>query len=215
MAVTLALGNWQLDRASQKEQLQSRLERLGREPPVQLSAAPVRAQDLELRRVQVRGQFAAEETIYIDNRVYQGRVGYYVVTPLRIENSDTYVLVNRGWVPGTGRRDVLPEVKTPSGPVVVTGIAVSGRERIMTLSANVVEGRVWQSLDIDRYREKVPFRLQPIVVQQTSASDDGLVRDWPRRDSGVERHKAYALQWFALSATLLVLYIVLNAKRKV
>ena len=85
----------------------------------------------------------------------------------------------------------------------------------MTLSANVVEGRVWQSLDIDRYREKVPFRLQPIVVQQTSASDDGLVRDWPRRDSGVERHKAYALQWFALSATLLVLYIVLNAKRKV
>ncbi|GIX27805.1 MAG: SURF1-like protein [Burkholderiales bacterium] len=214
VALTLALGNWQLDRASQKEALQLRLERLSREPPVRLSGAPAHPEDLKLRRVEVRGEFAARETFYVDNRVYRGRAGYYVVTPLRIAGSDTYVLVNRGWVAGTGRRETLPEVKTPAGTVTVTGIAMPGRERVMALSNDPAEGRVWQRIDVERFRQRFPHPLLPIVVQQGGAADDGLVRDWPPFDLGIERHKAYALQWFAFAATILVLYIVLNAKRK-
>ncbi len=214
IALTLALGKWQLNRAAQKEALQLRLERLSHEPPVQLSAALARPDALELRRVEVRGEFAARETFYVDNRIYQGRVGYYVVTPLRIAGSDTYVLVKRGWVAGTGRREMLPEVETPAGTVTVTGIVMPGRERVMALSDEPAEGRVWQRIDVDLFRQQFPFPLLPIVVQQTGAADDGLVRDWPPLNLGVERHKAYALQWFAFAVTLLVLYIALNAKRK-
>lgn len=214
ITLTLALGNWQLERASQKEALQQRLEHFSREPPIRLSAALAHPENLRLRRVEVRGEFAARETFYVDNRVHQGRVGYYVVTPLRIAGSDTYVLVNRGWVAGTGRRESLPAVQTPGGTVTVTGIVVPGRERIMALSDDPAEGRVWQRIDVERFQRRFPFPLLPIVVQQVGDAGDGLVRDWPAFDLGIERHKAYALQWFAFAATILVLYIVLNAKRK-
>jgi surfeit locus 1 family protein len=56
--------------------------------------------------------------------------------------------------------------------------------------------------------------LQPVIVQQHNDLGDGLVRNWPRPDARIDVHRAYALQWFAMSAAIVILYLVLYVRRR-
>jgi surfeit locus 1 family protein len=120
-ALTVSLGLWQTRRAAEKDALQATLERRGREPARVLPARLIAADDYALRRVVARGEYADRFTILIDNRVHQGRVGFYVVSPLRIKGGDVHVLVNRGWVAAGRTRAELPRVATPAGEQTVEG----------------------------------------------------------------------------------------------
>jgi surfeit locus 1 family protein len=218
IALTLAAANWQLDRAHEKERLAAKLETLAREPAVTLTAAEVKAGDLEWRRVTVSGRFAPTYAVFIDNRIRRGVAGYHVVMPLEIGSTSgggsRYVLVNRGWVAGSPDRARLPEVRSPEGTVQVTGIAVIPSRRFLELSSRATEGRVWQNLTLDRYREAFPIAVQPVVIQQESALDDSLAREWDPPDLGVNKHYGYAFQWLALAATVLVFYLVTHVRRR-
>ena len=94
------------------------------------------------------------------------------------------------------------------------GIAVVPSSHIFELDAKTVEGSVWQNLVLGRYVKWSGFRLQPIVVQQTSPAADGLVRAWGRPDTGVNMHRGYAFQWYALAITILITYVALSFKRQ-
>lgn len=213
IALTLALGNWQLSRAHEKEALAARLAQLSRDPPVSLSAEPMEAEDLEWRRVTVRGRFEPRFAVFIDNRIRRGAAGYHVVMPLDI-GGGRYVLVNRGWVAANPDRARLPGIRTPAGSVEITGLAVTPSRRFLELSGQFSEGRVWQNLTLERYRQAFPIALQPVVIEQESPLDDGLAREWDPPDVGVDRHYGYAFQWLALAATILVLYVAIHLKRR-
>jgi cytochrome oxidase assembly protein ShyY1 len=60
----------------------------------------------------------------------------------------------------------------------------------------------------------MPIAVQPFVIQQESALDDGLVREWPAADYGIDRHYGYAFQWFALAATIAVFYTVTHVRKR-
>jgi surfeit locus 1 family protein len=212
-ALTVALGLWQTRRAAEKDALQAELERRGAEPPLELPARLIAADDYALRRVVARGEYADRFTILLDNRVHRGRAGFHVLSPLRITGGNVHVLVNRGWI-GAGRtRAVLPETPTPAGEQTVAGLATVPTGRVYELAADGGEGPVWQNLLLDRYRAWSKLELQPIVIQQTNDARDGLVREWERPDAGADRHRAYALQWFSFAGLAVVLYVALNFKR--
>jgi len=212
--LTVSLGVWQLRRATEKEALQERLDRAAAAPPVTLPARPVAADGIALRRVVARGEYADRYTILLDNRVHRGRAGFHVVSPLRIAGGEIYVLVDRGWVAAGRTREDLPRVATPAGEQTIEGLAVVPSARVYELSADTVDGRVWQNLVLDRYRAWSKLELQPIVIQQTNDAGDGLVREWDRLDAGADRHRSYALQWFGFATLAVVLYVVLNLKRR-
>lgn len=214
IAAALAAASWQLGRAHEKEGLAARLEMLAREPPVSLTAAEVSAADVEWRRVTARGRFEPEYAVLIDNRIRRGVAGYLVLMPLAIDGGRRHVLVNRGWIAGTADRSRLPEVKTPADTVEITGLAVTPSRRFLELSANPAEGKVWQNLTLERYRQAVPILLQPVVIQQESPLEDGLAREWDPPDLGVNKHYGYAFQWLALALTLLVFYLVTHVRRR-
>jgi surfeit locus 1 family protein len=216
IALTLALGNWQLNRAQEKIDLKARIEQRAKGPAINVSAAVLDARHVELRRVEAHGTFAPKYAVFVDNKVWHGAVGYQVVMPLRLGDGSRYVLVNRGWVAGTRDRNRLPEVKTPAGPVVIRGMALVPSKRFLELSGKTVEGKVWENLTIERYRQAMPIAIQPFVIQQDSegAPNDELVREWDPPDLGINRHYGYAFQWFALAATMLVFYLVTHVKRK-
>jgi surfeit locus 1 family protein len=213
LLLTLWLGNWQLNRAHEKLELEARLEELAKQPPVSVPTTPVNPDEYQFRHVEVQGQFAEPYTIYLDNRIYNGIAGYQVITPLQINDSQMYVLVNRGWVARALERLDLPIISVPLGQVKITGIAVIPSKKIFELSRQTVEGKIWQNLVLERYRKTVPFEIQPIVIEQQSDTADGLVRDWERPDLGVNMHRGYAFQWFMLAAAVAILYLVLNVKR--
>ncbi|MGD2032747.1 MAG: SURF1 family protein, partial [Gammaproteobacteria bacterium] len=51
------------------------------------------------------------------------------------------------------------------------------------------------------------------IVLLDASAEDGYLRNWAPTEFGPERHYGYALQWFALAATLVIIYVVLNVKR--
>ncbi len=218
MALALAAAHWQLNRAHGKEALAARLESLAREPAVSLTATEVKAEDLEWRRVTAIGRFAPSRAVFIDNRIRRGVAGFHVVMPLELESKsgagNRYVLVNRGWIAGSPDRTRLPEVTTPGATVQITGLAVLPSRRFLELSGNVAEGKVWQNLTLQRYRDAFPIPLQPIVIQQESELADGLAREWDPPDLGINKHYGYAFQWLALAATVLVFYLVTHVRRR-
>jgi surfeit locus 1 family protein len=213
IALTLALGQWQIGRAEYKQKLQQRYDAQAREPALRIGAEAVDREGLLFRRVEVRGEFVPQHTVFVDNKIYQHRPGLHVATPMRIAGSQRYVLVNRGWVPGNRDRS-LPQVETPAGEQLVQGIAVAYSERYLELSEQVVEGRIRQNLVLERYREETGLELQPFVIQQDNAAGDGLVRVWSRPDLGRNTHLAYAFQWYALSLAILIYYLVTHVKRR-
>ncbi|MGP1683991.1 MAG: SURF1 family protein, partial [Giesbergeria sp.] len=169
--------------------------------------------DYEFRRISVRGEYSARHTILLDNKVLRGTSGYEVVTPLKIAGGDMYVLVNRGWVAAGVRRDILPQIRTPAGTGTVEGVAVVPSSHIFELSTKTEEGSVWQNLVLARYAKWSGLKLQPIVLQQTNDAADGLARAWTRPDSGADKHRGYAFQWYALAITILIFYVAFSFKR--
>jgi surfeit locus 1 family protein len=213
IVATLALGNWQLGRGREKAVLAERIETARHDAPIGLSGAEVKADDVVWRRVEVQGTFEPKYGVLIDNRIVRGVVGYYVVMPLKIADSERYVLVNRGWIAGTGSRGTLPQIATPAQNLRLTGLATVPSRRYLELSTKTIEGNVWQNLTLERYRATVPIAIQPVVIQQESGLDDGLVREWPAPDLGIDKHYAYAFQWFVMAAAILVIYLAINVKR--
>ena len=183
-AAGIALGNWQLRRAEEKR--------------------------VVLPHVTVEGEFLPRFTVYLDNKLNHGRVGYEVITPLKLRDGSN-VLVNRGWVAAGATRDTLPEVRTPAGQVSVEGIALDGLPRVLSLQKDA--GKLRQTLDIERFAFETGLRLEPRVIEQHSDLPDGLARDWPPRDLGIEKNQGYALQWYSLAALAIVLLVVLSFRK--
>jgi surfeit locus 1 family protein len=214
IVLTLALGNWQLNRGSEKSALAQRIMAANRDAPIALPASAIRAEDVAWRRVEVRGRFEPKYAVFIDNRVLHGVVGYHVLMPLRIGDSERYVLVNRGWVAATDTRSQLPQVATASGMVTVVGLAILPSRRYLELSNTVTEGRVWQNLTLERYRAAVPIAIQPVVIEQENDLGDGLKREWGAPDLGIEKHYGYAFQWFTLAAAILIFYLFSHVRKR-
>lgn len=216
IALACALGVWQLSRAAEKRARADALAARSSAPPLQVTAAPIAVETAALRRVEARGRFEPRHAVYLDNRVYKGVPGYHVLMPLALAGGGErglHVLVDRGWIAGTGDRARLPAVRTPDSEVTVTGLAVEPGGRFLELSTPADQGNVWQNLVLERYRQATGLAIQPFVIRQSNDADDGLVRDWPAPDLGIDRNYGYAFQWFALGVTLLVFFLVSHVRR--
>ena len=56
--------------------------------------------------------------------------------------------------------------------------------------------------------------LAGLSLQQTDAANDGLQRDWPQINTGVDKHYGYAFQWFGLCALMALLYVWFQVVRR-
>lgn len=216
MAATASLGRWQLSRAAAKEALQARIEARAAEPVLDGASlrSEVDADALVHRRIVARGQWLAERTVFLDNRQMNGRVGFFVVTPLRLADGAAVVLVQRGWVPRNFEdRNRVPTVETPSGLVQLEGRIVPPPGKLYAMGA-AEPGPIRQNLDLAQFKAETGLPLAAVSIQQTDAAADGLARDWPQGNSGVDKHYGYAFQWFGLSALIAVLYVWFQIVRR-
>ena len=204
--ITARLGVWQLDRAAEKKAVQAAIDaraRLAPLPSAELAAAG--AAQLH-RGVRLKGHWLADKTVFLDNRPMDGRVGFFVVTPLQLEGRPEAILVQRGWIPRNSLdRAQLPTVDTPTGQVEIAGRLIIAPSRLYEFAPSV-GGVIRQNLAAAAFAEEIKHPLLPLTVQQTTGAD-GLARDWPLPDLGLQKHYGYAFQWFALCALLVSLYV--------
>lgn len=213
LVLTVFLGNWQTERAEAKRTLQARYDAALAEAPLHVGSTLLDSDGVLYRRLEAEGVFDDAHTVLLDNRILNGVAGYHVLTPLRITGSPFALLVNRGWVAVGPSRERLPLPPTPPGRVRLEGVAADPQTRYVELAGAAPQGRVWQNLDFARYAERTGLKMQPVLLLQTSDTGDGLVRAWPRPDTGVATHVGYAFQWYGLAATLVVLWLVMNLRR--
>lgn len=219
VALTSSLGFWQLRRADEKAGLQARAEQARAAGPLSIGPDPW-PQPLEGRAVRLQGRFVPAGTVYIDNRTHRGVAGFHVLTPVKIDGAAQHLMVLRGWVPRDVReRAKLPEVPTPEGEVLITGLVEARLGRALELSESPPPGpgeRLWQNYDPARYRSWSGLVLHEAVVRQDPGGiDDGLVREWRMAGSDVDKHLGYAFQWFAMAAAALAvtLYLMVSLRR--
>lgn len=223
MGVTASLGRWQLGRAAQKEALaqirhdQAALPELDGLTLAQHQQNPLEREALLYRRLALKGTWLIGHTVYLENRQMHGRPGFHVLTPLRLQDSEAVVLVQRGWVPRNFQdRTVLPDIETPPGPGTVHGQLVPWPSKVYDFG-EVETGPIRQNLVFEDFRLQTRLPLLALSIQQTGADSEGLQRAWPEIATGVEKHYGYAFQWFGLSGLITFLYVwfqIVQPRRK-
>jgi surfeit locus 1 family protein len=215
VAATSSLGIWQLNRAAQKLALQAALESREAQPELlstELANSSAAAEPQHYRRTRLKGQWMASHTVFLDNRQMNDKPGFFVVTPFKLSGSNEAVVVQRGWAPRNFvDRAALPAVPTPSGEVEVMGLIAPPPSRLFEFSG-AAPGPIRQNLDLLAYAAEVDTTLKQLSILQsddpaTNTAADGLLRQWPRPATGVQKHYGYAFQWFALSALMAALYV--------
>ncbi|MCS6947371.1 MAG: SURF1 family protein [Steroidobacteraceae bacterium] len=214
------LGRWQWQRGVDKEAL---WEQFARGDAPALTAAPAELPRLpRYARVRLYGRYDGSRQFLLENRSYQGRPGYEVLTVLQLGDGSG-MLVNRGWLPFDGRRDRLPDVALPASIADVEQ-RVSGRlERLP--SPGLERGRAapplagpWPRVTsfpkIEDLQRAYGARLYDGMLLLDPAEPAGFLRDW--RPPGLEpaRHFSYAIQWWGLGVAVIVLYVGLNLRRR-
>jgi surfeit locus 1 family protein len=207
---TARLGVWQLDRAAQRSALQASLDEKRALPPLpaaELARSAEQGSAQHHRRTEVRGQWLAEATVYLENRQMDGRPGFFVVTPLRLADGSA-LLVQRGWLPRDPQdRTRVQAPPLPAGEVVVAGRIAAPPSRLYEMAPSA-SGSIRQNLDLAAFAQEWRLPLRPLsLLQEAPAGSDALQRRWLVPAAGVHKHHGYAAQWFALSALIIGLYV--------
>ncbi|MCM0043483.1 MAG: SURF1 family protein [Burkholderiaceae bacterium] len=211
VVVGIALGNWQQRRAADKEALSLQQAAFAEMPLVDASAVARGAQPEVLRRVVAEGRFVAGWPLYVDNRPHQGKAGFYLLMPLKLAGSDAAVLVLRGWFArDPADRTRVPDIPVPPGPVRIEGRVrdVVARTMPMGTPPPLQPRTIVQNVAIDELAAASGLTLQNFIIEQTSDTPDGLLRDWPAPSAGIDKHRGYAFQWYALAAAAFIFFLV-------
>jgi cytochrome oxidase assembly protein ShyY1 len=202
-------------RAAEKEAIEARLSARESASPVVLGSAIAATDDIEYRHVVVKGEFVADWPVYLDNRPYRGVAGFYLLMPFKVAGSDRHILVARGWLPRdpVNRSQVRP-TETPVGPTEIRGSARRNPGHVLQLgrAATLRPGEIVQNVDIAEFGKASKLSMAPFMIEQQDGAQDGLVRDWPRPSSGVEKHFGYAFQWYALAATAFIFFLITGCR---
>jgi surfeit locus 1 family protein len=210
------LGTWQLRRADESRDLAAQFAAGAGAAPLQ--APPAAFDEAErFRRLTVRGAYVDGSQFLLDNMLHDGTAGYHVLTPMRLDGSSRWLLVNRGWVPSGLDRRLLPAVDVGTEPRTVTGRI----ERLPRPGLNLGESaRVADRVPLavveypttTELAERIGEPLFDYELLLDPAEPDGYLRDWQAPGLGPDRHLAYAGQWLLLAAGAVVAAVTIGIR---
>ena len=217
VATTTRLGMWQLSRAEEKQARQSAMDAQTAKPPL-TNATLLSVGDLKLalhQRARLRGSWAPQETmVFLENRPMAGRTGFVVVMPFVLESGRGALVVQRGWVPrDLNDRTRVPVIETAAGMVEIEGRMALPPSDLYALGGPTT-GAIRQNLSLSEFATETGLQLLPLTLQQTGTSPEGLLREWPVLNLGVEKNYGYAAQWFGMAALFSMLYLWFQIVRR-
>jgi cytochrome oxidase assembly protein ShyY1 len=96
----------------------------------------------------------------------------------------------------------------------VEGIVFAHPGKVYELGAgkinpDISKPRIEQNFDLVAEGRLHGWSQSPFILRQVElGAEDGLLRDWAPLTSGVDRHYAYAFQWFALAFTGFLFWLI-------
>ena len=228
VVIGCSAGVWQLGRAETKIALAANLLARQQMPIVNANAGPWTLEEVSERRMIARGRYIPEAAVWLDNRPRpvppsgstSAQSGFYLMMPLRLEGSNEILWVNRGWAPRNNEnRETLPAIQTPNQVVNIEGIVFAHPGRVYQLgssnvSADADRPRIEQNFDLTVEAKLHGWRQAPFILREIEVGkEDGLLRDWAPLTNGVDRHYAYAFQWFALAFAGFIFWLLTGLRQ--
>ncbi len=207
----IKLGLWQYNKARLKQAVQASY---NASLDYDALSLPEKLGNLDMwkyKKIKITGHYETRYQILLDNQVEENRAGFHVLTPLKIEGRNDYVLINRGWIAGKATHTDLPEVSTPEGTLEIVGLVWVPSKKIFTLETAQEKrqwNEVWQHMDLERYQKSVPINLLPIVIKLDSNSNaGGFVRHWQLPAEKIATNMGYAYQWFGFAVASILIFL--------
>lgn len=219
LAVTCVfLGNWQMERLAEKEELVAAVDaRLNSEP---VAAPPVSDWDsLDLNAwtfqpVTLTGTFRYTQSLTVFTSLANARgrfsgPGYWVMTPFELVDGGT-VFVNRGFVPEQYQEAAVHGDLHGDDPdvVTVTGLFRPGEKAGFMVPEPDMSTRVEWVRDPERMAAMVDPALAPIApfyMDMLAGADGDLPQGGETKVSFTNNHFGYALTWYGFSIVAVVM----------
>ncbi len=169
--------------------------------------------DWAYRHVALKGVYDTRYQFLLDNKVENTRPGYHVITPLKITDTEQYVLVNRGWIPANDLHTDIPIVVTPKEEVNIDGQIWVPSTKIFTLESEAQIAsknfeKVWQHINLKKYKEIVPIKVSALMIKLDASNlAGGFVRNWQVPVDRIAKHMSYAYQWYGFAAATLLIFL--------
>lgn len=211
MILLLNLGFWQLNRAEEKKVLLLQQQQQAK-TVFNLSAnTEDNPQWLKYKTVHAAGKYDTEHQFLLDNQIFQGKAGYFVLTPFVLQGGTKAVLVNRGWLPANPDRKILPDVQIKTPQTSITGRINTFPSIGIKLAGTEIPTASWpavvQVVNSEVLAKKLGYPLFSVQIELAENNADGYGRHWLENTlMPPEQHFGYALQWFGLAATLTILF---------
>jgi len=218
VAMLMGLGYWQLQRAEQKRVILEEYAQRANNKPLSWSDLNEFKSTMQYQQVELAGFYGNKQQFLLDNKFHQHRMGYHVITPFYSPTRDRVILVDRGWVPQGPSRQQLPILKPIVGQQTIKGRLYTLSRNTIRVGAAIVDNQNWplriEALDSALLQKLLGIKIYPALLQLNAEQPHGFVRDWRIVVMPAARHTGYAVQWFALALTLLIIYTVLSFQRR-
>ena len=210
LMVMIIAGFWQVRRAEEKQMINDRLASAQANNPRELTDwQTLNAFD----EIEVTGQYL-DTHFLLDNQIMDSQVGFFVFTAFRTVDG-ILLLVNRGW----SDDDTQNFAVNDDFPKITALVADWPRPGIKLGEQTIKEQAIQHLTYLD---EKPTYELlkqrhcrqnhdenciqTSQVLKLTANMDHGFKRHWQLPRMTVEKHQAYAVQWFTMSLVLCIIY---------
>ena len=203
--VFFSLGIWQIERGQTKTQIMSEFENKLTKEPIYLNA-----ESKKWDRVSVSGKWENKKQLLIDNVIHQGIAGYKVLTPLRIDETNKLILVDRGWIKQNKFRDQLPDIQIPDDFESVSG-TLEQPELGLVLSDELISNnwpKISQTKNVEVISKAYTEEIFPMILLADPLLKNSLeyIKITPTNMTPI-KHYGYSSQWFLMFIVLCFMYI--------
>jgi surfeit locus 1 family protein len=203
--VFFSLGIWQIERGQTKTQIMSEFENKLTKEPIYLNA-----ESKKWDRVLVNGKWENKKQLLIDNVIHQGIAGYKVLTPLRIDETNKLILVDRGWIKQNKFRDQLPDIQIPDDFESVSG-TLEQPELGLVLSDELISDnwpKISQTKNVEVISKAYTEEIFPMILLADPLLKNSLeyIKITPTNMTPI-KHYGYSSQWFLMFIVLCFMYI--------
>ena len=209
MVLFVNLGFWQLNREAEKRELIAELSARDSQRPMLANELPIHA-DLSGVPVRLAGEYG-DVVALLDNRVLKGIVGFEV-HQIFYDDLGQVFLVNRGFVAmGRTRSDpvVIPEVRP--GKISIDGKVYQSDGAPLQLKRERGQIKLFpailQQVEMERLSDSLDMDIYPYVIRLAADQPGTLPRYWPNTVMSPQKHRGYAVQWFAMAFAVLIAWL--------
>ena len=199
--VFIALGSWQIVRLDWKNNLILEIENSLKNPPVELTDS----NEENYLKIKTSGLINLEKQIYLYSLNEMGTPGFEVLNPILINDID--YLINRGWIPFEKKNS--EEINEFDESNITGTLKLQGRKNIFKPD-NDIEENYWFSLNREDILKFTGKEFSKYIIYL----DGNYQVPKPKKITAniSNNHKKYALTWFSLAISILLLYLYFRKK---